>query len=1061
MEKDDEITVDFGKIGKLFKKKKQEKASSEAREVEKEIDEDIKKEEIKIKELKEDEIEEEEKIDKLKQEKKELEEAKEVIEEQEKKIDILEKKEDEEKQVLEEEKKKVEDIKEEVAEIEEKDEEVSLDLKKVKGWFKGGKKEEKVGDEEISVDLKGTAESISKFFKGNKWALPVLLILIAIIFSTFFRMYSAELPKTEKWAQSSVYTYYKNQISGQINQQYPNLPDANKKNLINNEFSSFLKENKEMVEQQIEATSKNFKSQMQYTAENGKDYTYLLAIDPYLWYGETRNYLENGHFGTEVVDGEEINFLRNGREGREMPNIKFHSLFGAWLYKLDIFSDRPLMAVFFLIPVLIIAASIIPAFFIGKRMGGNFGGFFTAMIIAVNSALLGRTPAGFSDTDAYNIFFPLMIVWLFLKAFESKDLKKQAVYAGLSGLCVGLYSLSWGGWWYVFDFILATIGIYFIYLLAMKFWKSREIDTGAVKNLATVGGLFFVVSAMFVTLLQGFRNFTGFIRGPLNIIALKDVAVTTLWPNVLTTVAEFNVVKLGTIIAQMGGNLLFFIAIVGIILSLFKKNEEGKVDVKYAILLTIWFLGTAYGFTKGVRFAILMVPAFAVAFGVGVGILYEYLNRWVAKEMHINNAITKTVLIVLFCLLLIAPLKAAHVTAENEIPSMNDQWYNALTAIKEDSSDGIITSWWDFGHWFVAIAERRVTFDGADQGERIHWVGKSLLTESEEEAVGILRMLNCGQQKAPHVLEEYLEGDTVRAIDILNKIILEDKKIAELTLKKEGLIKEKIEDVLEVTHCDDLIDQYYIASEDMVGKSGVWGHFGSWDFKKAKMWQTVRKMDYSDGIKVLTEEFGLSEGKADEYYYEIQNNKADQWVASWPSYAGGRKGGCQIENRVAKCVGDAGQLIPVEINLKTYEAVIPTNEKEMHPNSIVYVDGKDVKKKEYKEDTIGLSVILVPNGNSYYVVLSDPLQAYSMFARLFYFKGHGLKNFDLLDYQRQVTGGEIYTYKVDWAGKSKLDAYEDKAEIIAEPIIEETEAVEKEDAVENESSKEKEFEIEI
>ena len=108
---------------------------------------------------------------------------------------------------------------------------------------------------------------------------------------------------------------------------------------------------------------------------------------------------------------------------------------------------------------------------------------------------------------------------------------------------------------------------------------------------------------------------------------------------------------------------------------------------------------------------------------------------------------------------------------------MNDAWYESLIGIKNDCEDGIITSWWDFGHWFVAVAERRVTFDGGNQGERIHWVGKSLITKNETTAIGLLRMLNCGQEEAPHILEKYLDDDTVKAIDILNKIIVEDDEL--------------------------------------------------------------------------------------------------------------------------------------------------------------------------------------------------------------------------------------------------------------------------------------------
>ena len=43
------------------------------------------------------------------------------------------------------------------------------------------------------------------------------------------------LPATDNWAQNTVYNYYQNQIAQQVNQQYPNLPDQNKKILMDNQ----------------------------------------------------------------------------------------------------------------------------------------------------------------------------------------------------------------------------------------------------------------------------------------------------------------------------------------------------------------------------------------------------------------------------------------------------------------------------------------------------------------------------------------------------------------------------------------------------------------------------------------------------------------------------------------------------------------------------------------------------------------------------------------------------------------------------------------------------------
>ena len=1087
MEKDDEeIEIDFSKITNIFRKKKEEpekKASSEIKEVEKEIEEDIKEEEIKVKELKREEIESEEKIEKLREEKEKLEDVNDIIGQEEEKIDFFEdekediwKEEEKEEKILSKEKKKFENIKQEVKEMEEADEEI--DFKKIKGSFKNlfkfGKEEKKdIPEEESSINLKSTFD----FFKKNKYAVPVLLIIIAIFFSVFFRMYPANLPMTDVWAENTVYNYYKGQISDNIDQKYPNLPDVNKNTLIENDFKEILKSQKDLIKQQIEATSQQFKSHFKYAGEDGKEYNYLSDIDTYLWYGEAKNYLKYGHFGTALVDGKEINFLRNGREGLEMPNIKFHTLFEVYLYKFISFFDRgiPLTSVIFVVSVIIIALSVIPAFLIGHKVGGNIGGFFAGMIVALNPAVLGRTSGGVADTDPWNIFFPLVIMWLFIEAFEAKDFKRQAIYASLSAFSVGLFSYAWMGWWYPFDFILIMMGIYFVYLLILKFFKKEDISK-SITQLASLGGIFFVVSAIFVTLFQGFTTFLMFFKGPLGFTTIKEVGIFSLWPNVFTTVAEFNEVPLGTIMAQMGGKFLFLLAVIGILLTMVKKNTDGKRDVKYAIFLTIWFIGTAYGFTKGIRFAILMVPAFAVAFGAAVGIMYCYISKWVTKELKVNAIVTKSVAVILFCLLLLSPIKAADNIARNEMPLMNDAWYDSLIGIKDNSTDAIITSWWDYGHWFVSVAERRVTFDGADQGERIHWVGKSLLTSNETLAVGILRMLNCGQEKAPHVLEKYLDNDTVKAVELLNKIMVIDKEKASAELKKAGLSEEAVNEVLNVTHCDNLIEQFYIASEDMIKKAGVWAHFGGWDFERAFVYNTITN-NYSNnregGINFLKEKLNYSESKAEQMYDEASgfasNKDADAWISPWPSYT----------SNVDRCLKKGNSLQcnnGLEINLTNYNAVVNTQSGKMQLTSLVYFNGEDVVEKRFEGNVLPFSVALIPAGNEFETVWMQPELSMSMFTRLFFFQGEGLKQFRPFSYNRGIVGTEVYVYKVDWKqgkqnrviGVQEKVEEEQKTEVKNENASTEItkEEPKKEETAEpkattNTTSGEKEFEIEI
>jgi dolichyl-phosphooligosaccharide-protein glycotransferase len=922
-----------------------------------------------------------------------------------------------------------------------KDEEIAFDFTKTKekivGFFKTDKKSnknkhkeqhhshhhekeqnsEKKDSEETSFDLK----EINNVFKKNaKWLIPVLLIFIAIFVSSYFRMMPSDLPITDAWAENSVDNFYKQQIQQQIDQQYPNLPPQNKGALVEKEFQNFLDNNEDLVKQQTQSTSQEYKNY--FKDDSGQ--TYLLAIDPYYWFAESRNYVENGQLGDGTnSEGDRIFSLRGGREDKSITQLSFHPLFQGMLFKVLSFFNRDLtlLRVSFLLPAILIALSLIPAFFIGRKIAGNVGGFFAAIIIAINSALLGRTPAGFSDTDPYNILFPLIIAWLFLEAYTIKEKWQKLSVLGLAGLFTGFYAISWGGWHNIVNFIVYAAIAYLLYQTFIhrsefkkgitNFFKNKEI-----KNTLLVLFAYVISSGIFVTWFKSFEDFIRIPLRPFQFIFMKDVAVKSIWPNVLTTVAEFNEIAFSNIIAQMGGTLLFFIGVLGIVLTFVNKNKEGKRRIHYAIFLTLWFIGTAYSFTQGVRFSILLVPAFAISFGAAIGIIYQWTSGWLNKELKLSKYLAKGLVLLIFCLLLIAPITSADKIGKSEIPSMNDAWYSTLTKIKDTSNDAMITSWWDFGHWFYAISERRVTFDGGDQGERIHWVGKTLLTDDEQVSVGLLRMLNCGQEKPVHILEEFLENDAVKAVDVLNKImVVNDKKEAIKILKNEGLTTEQIAEVIKLTYCEDLIDQYYITSEDMVGKAGVWGHFGSWDFNKALMYQTVIK-DKDNGKQILMNQFGLDEEKADQYYYNIINTDADRWIAPWPGYHTGIKG-CDLVSGTSQlsCSNSVqGQNINFLIDLNTYQVSIEGNPNVV-PNSIVYATKEGIKEKELEGQKLGSSLVLIPNGEGYKILLADPLQANSMFTKLFYFEGHGLKCFNKFDDQQQMTGGgRIITWTVDF-----------------------------------------------
>ena len=365
-----------------------------------------------------------------------------------------------------------------------------------------------------------------------------------------------------------------------------------------------------------------------------------------------------------------------------------------------------------------------------------------------------------------------------------------------------------------------------------------------------------------------------------------------------------------------------------------------------------------------------------------------------------------------------------------------------MDKIKADSKpDAIINSWWDFGHWFKFWADRAVTFDGTTQNTPMaHWVGKALLTDNEELAIGLLRMLDCGSTDGFDAIANQI-GDGAKAIDIMYEIMPLNREGAKKILT--GLFNEEsAEDILESTHCQPP-ENYFITSEDMIGKSGVWAHFGSWDFNRGLIYNTLKKKEYSEdmekGVGFLQDRFGYSETDAENLFYEVQSittsDQANSWIAPWPGYAG--TVGCNKEENILQCSSFI-------INLTTNDAYAPSNQGNMHSKSLSIPTNEGIIFKEYNESIINLQngrslgIALIKNGDSYRMLQMDSDLTGSMFTRLFYQDGIGLRYFKKFSDESSVFGGRIIVWKVDWEGKEKNIIEVPEPEVEEEIVEEET-----------------------
>lgn len=981
---------------------------------------------------------------------------------------------------------------------EKKDDEFVIDFSKLKNFFsrtqsrssqtskKEDPQENTSSDSEQDEEIIFNVDSLKKFFVNPKLQLLVWL-LIPLLFGIYLRTVPASLPVTDMWGENVVYSNLKAQLGEQIDQKFPNLPELNRQTLLDAEFQKVLEANKDAFQQRIQDTSAYLKSKFTYPVAD-TEYVYLGDIDSYYWLRYARNIVEKGNYcDAKSSDGNGTCMDSYTIAPVQIPaSVNLHPYAIVAVYKIFSFFNHsfPLMQASFYTPLFFALFAILCAFLIVRKITNNFGGFIAALLIAVNPMYLSRSLG--SDTDVYTVFFPLVILLFFVEAFEEETKKRQIIYACCAAVFTYFFATFWEGWWYFLDLIIATLIGYGVYILVRGYYHHKKMGSifhlPVFRRTCIILVSYLVVSGVLITVFLSWGAFMSVVS-PLT-FKPKEAANPTLWPNVLTTVAEFNAASLDEIIRNItgstgiGSNIIFILAVLGIAFSFVDRKritvhdlmyimgclvvalvlvsswartlpvitylvifalpllggivlrlfDARDINIREGILITLWMMGSIYSSTFGVRFIMLLIPPFALSSGVALGYIFEIVSEWFHREFKISRIIMQVTVGILCLFAVLVPVKAGYDLAHAFSPTINDAWYDALTKINQNSSsDAIINSWWDFGHWFKYIADRRVTLDGSSQNNPpLHWLGKTLLTADEKQAVGILRMLDCGSTTVFDEINKKINF-APKTIHIINDIILLSKKDAEAYLKKWGFSDEEITIILEKTHCTPPED-YFITSSDMIGKAPVWAHFGSWDFTKAWMYYQLRNKDAATALAEMQSKVGVDKDTANKIYLQIQNlegDAANAWISPWPSY---------YSNSVDCTMNDATIYCPNRIvyNTTINEGYVLTEKGNQPLSKMLYVavNGTFMLKTyplnvTFKNADREIGAVVYPANGGYKSLVMDADLTGSIFTRLFFLGGHGMSCFDLFDQQTEITnGGNIFVWKVDWNCATKNVVFE-------------------------------------
>jgi dolichyl-diphosphooligosaccharide--protein glycosyltransferase len=773
----------------------------------------------------------------------------------------------------------------------------------------------------------------------------------------------------------------------------------------------------------------------------------------------------------------------------------------------NVFDTTPYM-VFFTLPAVIASLAVIPAFFLGRRHGGSLGGFITAAIVATHQVFVSRSVAGFSDTDAYNITLPLFIFWFTVETFTATTRKRRWTYGALTTVFIGILAKTWLAWWLTYIFVITTaLAVFGQDLLrqAWQAWQNTDLSLDTLKDdvqwthpalaLAIIIG-----GAITAGIARGFNAVFGLVGNVLSNLQLDAAVGGNLWPNVFTTVAELGDTNFSGIVSTLGSPVLFYLSMLGVLLlflpskiettmqrkvyygwfgasaavfampflfetavftsvfffalpiiagytiTIFEDNE--RVSIAFPIFLSVWIISLLVASVRGTRFVMILMPAYAIALGTLLGWAFKKTARyaWNADSRDTTYATSILAGIILIISLLIPLVTSVQGAAAGQrLPQMNDAWYNSLETIQNESTDdAIITSWWDFGHWFKQVADRPVTFDGATQNTpNAHWVGRALQTNDPDEAKSTLRMLHCGNRKGFNELRSYKHGSNTPEANLDTKQTLDEaltrnsQTQAVSYYENQGLTTEEAQSVANLTHCNPP-QNYFITSSDMVGKGSVWGHFGLWDFGRAYALQTRDAANPQETIDRYAENIDVSREEAREYYLNIADlntqRQRNQWVADYPQYATQTMRSCETTNTSITCdIGlNLGQQRQRRLELESVTAPINNprdatytvgvyntqtdfrqGQQTWQPASVSVGDGNELTTTTADNQTrVGLGVLLHNGENGWEALLASPELTTSMFTRLYFLDGAYTDDFDLVtDRQSSITGSRIKVWE--------------------------------------------------
>lgn len=781
-----------------------------------------------------------------------------------------------------------------------------------------------------------------------------------------------------------VITNLRKTLAQKIEQEHPEMPPLEKQKTLNTEVNQVLHGQNSQVRRTIERVAKTIHQ----NADNqAPPPPYLLASDSYYYFDLTQNIVRTGKISEEIHGSKYFNTKMSAPRGFWEP-LNLHPYVGNLVYKtISLMNpDVPLMFAVSFTPLLLTFLCVLPFLLICYHWRcPPFMSLVSAVFFLMAPIFIKRSTFAWYDDDVYSLFFPLLILWIVFKGLRHRDnLKMMVLWASAACVCFSLYALFWHGWVFLLSLLLISAFI----IIPWNHWVfQRKQET---KNILIFYGLIALGTLLAVSISFGPGEFFVLFREGWK--ALNDFLNPrlSLWPDLYIAVGELLPAPFLTTAGLAGGGLFMSVALIGLTVSLVRSFKYHETNYwAETVILGIFLFFTTIMALGAQRFILLWVVPLSALFPLGLKYGFEWLGRhWpLPRKIFLGLSFAVGLVLIFF------RIQSSY----HQVPSLlnkiyNDVWDKALTQIKNNTPpDSIVNTWWPPGHFIKAMADRRVTFDGATINKpQAYWLANVFMSPQERNALGFLRMLNNSANEAAEYLQE--QGVPLsKAVQLLKDITpLNETKARE---KIGALLNpEQAAHLLSLTH-QSPPPSYVLIYKELVDNNIQLSFVGNWDFAKA-------------------EEFNKDP--------QLRERLPSKHSPHYASFLWTMSGGQPRYSEELNFQGKTADTLLFDENVQVHlpDMLVQINSPKFGigtPISIFYEQDGRVVEKILPRAGLPYSVLYSNRDGTPQCVLLDRHIAKSLLMKMYYFEGKDLQYFRRIIKESDLTKRTaIYVYAVDW-----------------------------------------------